>query len=396
MPVRRNQAFLTIDEKVQYARTVLELKRRGLYDRYVTEHAEISYYAHGGPSFLPWHRHFLWLFEQDLQSITPGLTIPYWDWTVDRSPTSSIWGSGFMGPNGEPGDGQVLGGPFAYRRSGWTCITAGGISVPPYLRRRFGPDSGLPTTDQVNECLAQTPYDGPPWNSQSEPSFRNFLEGVIHNPVHGWVGGNMAVLSSPNDPVFFVHHCSTDRLWALWQQWNPDSYQPKSGGPQGQNQPDLMYPWDGSGPDGSRVSIADVLDHRALGYVYDTEWPTAEGNRMLPGDVLRSNDWITSANGMFALWYDPAGNVRVTERGGTNPVWQTTTAAPVPNGIFVMEVGGDLVLYDNQGKRAWHSGTTGEYGNRRLYLANDGVPTMVDLNGNTVWTPWSAVTEAAR
>jgi tyrosinase len=30
----------------------------------------------------------------------------------------------------------------------------------------------------------------------------------------------MGLSSSPNDPVFFLHHCNIDRLWASWQSRN--------------------------------------------------------------------------------------------------------------------------------------------------------------------------------
>lgn len=391
MPVRRNQAFLTSDEKVPYISAVGEAKRRGWYDGYVQQHAMISYYAHGGPSFLPWHRYFILLFEKDLQRINPNVTLPYWDWTVDRTPTSSIWGRDFMGPNGETGDGKVLAGPFAYDSSGWTCISAGGLDVPPYLRRQF-PDKTpvLPTAALVDQCLQQTPYDSPPWDVSSQPSFRNFLEMRIHTTVHTWVGGNMGILSSPNDPVFFLHHCNTDRLWAQWQQQHPDGYLPKSGGPPGQNQPDLMRPWDGSDP--NRASIASVLDHRALGYVYDTEYPDAEGDRMLPGDVLRPNKWITSHNALYSLYYHPAGYVGVFQRGGTNPQWWTPTA---PGGMLVMTMDGDLVLQNAQGGQVWHSGSSKGNPGSRLYMMNDGTVTILTMAGNSVWNSRMAA-EVAR
>ena len=37
---------------------------------------------HGWSTFLPWHRMYLWGFEQALQDIgSPTVTLPYWDWT---------------------------------------------------------------------------------------------------------------------------------------------------------------------------------------------------------------------------------------------------------------------------------------------------------------------------
>ncbi|HEX5847186.1 MAG TPA: tyrosinase family protein, partial [Rhodoplanes sp.] len=28
----------------------------------------------------------------------------------------------------------------------------------------------------------------------------------------------MAPMTSPNDPVFFLHHCFVDKAWADWQE----------------------------------------------------------------------------------------------------------------------------------------------------------------------------------
>ncbi|MFD2884266.1 tyrosinase family protein [Pseudomonas lini] len=70
-------------------------------------------------------------------------------------------------------------------------------------------------------------YDKAPYNAaQSTGGARNSIEGWageerIHNNVHVWVGGDMGLSSSPNDPVFFLHHCNVDRLWAAWQAKHP-------------------------------------------------------------------------------------------------------------------------------------------------------------------------------
>jgi Common central domain of tyrosinase len=44
-------------------------------------------WAHRGPSFGPWHRELLKLYEQELQSVSgdPNLTLPFWNWTKDRT-----------------------------------------------------------------------------------------------------------------------------------------------------------------------------------------------------------------------------------------------------------------------------------------------------------------------
>lgn len=34
------------------------------------------------------------------------------------------------------------------------------------------------------------------------------------------IGGNMVDQTSPNDPIFFLHHANVDRLWAMWQDYH--------------------------------------------------------------------------------------------------------------------------------------------------------------------------------
>ena len=39
---------------------------------------------HGWERFLPWHRIYLYEFEQAMQDVCPGITMPYWDFTMPR------------------------------------------------------------------------------------------------------------------------------------------------------------------------------------------------------------------------------------------------------------------------------------------------------------------------
>lgn len=46
----------------------------------------------------------------------------------------------------------------------------------------------------------------------------------VHIGIGGW-GGHMAYNQVAGfDPIFFFHHCNVDRLFALWQTANPDTY----------------------------------------------------------------------------------------------------------------------------------------------------------------------------
>ena len=315
MGIRKNQSELHLPEKKKFVDAVLKLKAEGTYDKFVDWHVKAANHptppngdpnvrnaAHMGPHFLPWHREFINRFELELQKIDSSITLPYWDWTVDNSENSSIWDDDFLGGDGSNSEHKVVTGPFAYDTGNWELTIKddkGGDWPDPFLRRQLDTDqkdlppepalkvtygltslstqpisirSTLPTTNEVDHALTVIPYDHEPWTASSEPntSFRNTLEGwlpkpppQLHNLVHMWVGGSMVTMSSPNDPVFFLHHSMIDRIWASWQQKHPDQgFLPVNGGPQGQNLGDAMFPWD--------TTAADVLDISSLGYSYDT------------------------------------------------------------------------------------------------------------------------------
>ncbi|QGV77392.1 tyrosinase MelC2 [Streptomyces ficellus] len=273
MTVRKNQAQLTATEKRRFTDAVLELKRTGRYDEFVTTHNAFimsdtdngDRVGHRSPSFLPWHRRFLLQFEQALQAVDPEVALPYWDWTTDRTPRASLWAPDFLGGTGRARDGQVMDGPFA--RSGNRFTVSVRVDGRDFLRRALGAGGRqLPTRAEVDAVLAMETYDMPPWNSASD-GFRNHLEGWrganLHNRVHVWVGGQMGTGASPNDPVFWLHHAFIDKLWADWQARHPGSpYLPAGGTPNVVDLNDTMRPW-------NDVTPADMLDHTRH-YTYDT------------------------------------------------------------------------------------------------------------------------------
>ncbi|RJE24069.1 hypothetical protein PHISCL_03605 [Aspergillus sclerotialis] len=51
----------------------------------------------------------------------------------------------------------------------------------------------------------------------------------IHNNVHGWAGGDYnghmsQIPVATFDPLFWLHHCNIDRIFALWQALNPTQW----------------------------------------------------------------------------------------------------------------------------------------------------------------------------
>ncbi|MEO3976046.1 tyrosinase family protein [Streptomyces sp. CAU 1734] len=280
MYTRRNQRNLTRTEKRRLIDALLRLKRTGQYDEFVRMHADFFVTdaegrpraAHMTPSFFPWHRRYLWEFEQALQSVDPAVTIPYWDWTTDNTPGASLWADDFLGGTGRAGDRRVMTGPFAHGNGGWPINSR--ITDAGYLTRNLGRPAdpiSLPTKEDVARAVRAPVYDASPWDSTSRSGFRNAMEGWNpgggerfgnHNRVHRWVGGLMLGAASPNDPVFWLHHAFMDLLWIRWQRAHPKAgYLPRE--PLHPAHPhaglvfglrDPMPPWD--------VPPAELLDHR--------------------------------------------------------------------------------------------------------------------------------------
>ena len=247
--------------------------------------------AHNSPTFLPWHRQYLHEFEQMLRAVSgdSSIALPHWDWT-DPASTAAVFAADFMGGDGDPTqEHAVTDGPF--RKGEWKITiqdpapTLAGLTPPkPYLVRNFGSffDQGiaLPTKAEVAESISVHRYDHQPFDASSPEtkSFRNTLEGwrdatpgecndgwvdvseqdgaphVMHNAVHIYTGGlwkedgkvtmgTMAYNTSPNDPVFFIHHANIDRIFALWENAQRQHYRPQVGAEFGWNGADTMWPW---------------------------------------------------------------------------------------------------------------------------------------------------------
>ncbi len=285
---------------------------RSLYVCDPSQPAGAMVMPHAGPLFLPWHRQYLLMFEDALRAVSgkQDLTVPYWDWTLPES-TASVFQDDFMGGTGDPQQGHaVTTGPF--RKGEWPITIqpesqSEQLSVWPYLVRNMGTPDTLPTAAEVQAALQLPLYDVAPYDTTSDwtLSLRNNLEGfrdahgqpsmvcgadgrmmlllttapTMHNFVHGWVGGvvgfspelqrpvfgTMVLSTSPNDPVFFLHHANVDRIWAEWQRRHVhQTYQPLSGFP-GNNVDDMMMPFHELG---LMVTPADLEDVSRLGYRY--------------------------------------------------------------------------------------------------------------------------------
>jgi tyrosinase len=177
---------------------------------------------HSNDRLLPWHRIFLHLFEEALHNYHPDTCIPYWDWTKMENQHFPAWLTGVL-PLVQTSTQtiQVMRSPAT--DAGLASIAAG-----------------------VPFAMSRTSYD----------EFSAPING-IHGSVHMWVGGTMSsALTSPADPVFWLHHANLDRLW--WDWYNSPQGNQQNPGLAGSAA--IMDPWTYTEP--------DTRDIATLGYAY--------------------------------------------------------------------------------------------------------------------------------
>ncbi|MGH7204373.1 MAG: tyrosinase family protein [Candidatus Levyibacteriota bacterium] len=278
--VRKSIYDLTPTELTRLANALNTMKANGTYQDFMNRHqAAMSTLtptnetgtqrnvAHRGPAFLPWHRAFVWEFEQALRRVDPTVTLPYWPFEQDASAANAgqlpkVFTAAYFGGDGNRSrNNLVTDGPF----TSWN------------ITREIGRDPQgmptLPTQSDINAMLQLTTYDASPYDEQSS-GFRNAIEGWVgnegewsgHNRVHAYIGGDMAGNTNQNivnDPIFFLLHADIDRLWWQWQQQHgQNTYAPTSGGPTGHNLNDVMQDL----PEG--FTPAGTMSTQSMGYTY--------------------------------------------------------------------------------------------------------------------------------
>jgi tyrosinase len=218
-----------------------------------------------GPLFLPWHRAYLYFFEQALQDQVSGVTLPWWDWTTDPSQPSELPAAYATETiNGQPNplyQGPIIAIPEAQWEGNAIPDSAGGERQT--LLNDTGVDPGaLPTvTFRQPGALSPPPGDLPtPTDVQNALNASNFVDfsqqiEQIHDSVHIWVGGTMSEIPvAAYDPLFYAHHAMIDRLWWLWQLQNPGA------GPPARYLTASLPPF--------AMTVSATLDINSLGYEY--------------------------------------------------------------------------------------------------------------------------------
>jgi polyphenol oxidase len=223
--------------------------------------------VHGGWWFLPWHRAFLAVTEWKLRAISgdPDLALPYWNWSSDRT----IPGAFLRG-------GSALARAVRYTPD--RSLTA--VEVDHLVHdgdlARLGV-AGLAAAAFQARTQAQIPlcFGGVARPNAGRWHGRSRLETIPHNAIHSYVGGeapdgalgDMTELSTAAlDPLFYAHHGNLDRLWEIWRA------DPVRKATEPHDDAFLQHRFPFLWLDGTivTVSVAETLDTRRLGYVYDS------------------------------------------------------------------------------------------------------------------------------
>jgi tyrosinase len=218
---RKDQAALTETEKSRYICAFNMINNDGTLGQLVDIHSEM-HMQHTNARLLPWHRVFVYLFEEALHNYHPDVCVPYWDWTK----------------------------PEEQHFPDWLTTVLPTVHTPTRtinVIRSPGSEGGLASiASSAPTAMAKTNYG----------DFSGLING-IHGSVHIWVGGTMSDASvSPADPVFWMHHANLDRLWWVWYNSTQGNHQnpPLTGSDA------VMDPW--------TYTEADVRSISALGYKY--------------------------------------------------------------------------------------------------------------------------------
>ena len=217
--------------------------RHGVPDWYCWHHQQNARVAQNMRLFLPWHRAYLYNWEMAMRDRVPGVTLPWWDWTVAHQEGVPLAYSHPHAPGG--GANPLAGSP----------IQPSGRRDPneDHTSRDPGRDGALPTPAEVEQVLRNRDFF----------TFQTQLES-LHDGVHVWVGGTMADISvAAYDPVFWAHHTMIDRVWALWQLRHPGA------GPPASLLGQALAPFP--------MTVRDTLDIGHLGYDYAVGTTAAQG-----------------------------------------------------------------------------------------------------------------------
>ena len=237
---------------------------------------------HGSWFFLSWHRGYLFSFEKIVAAKVKELTgddwtLPYWNYLDRSNPNARRVPDAFLADKLPDGTANPL--KKYPRRPGLTMLQPGprdAFSLAAQDEDDFlvGNDGSIGYGGGITGDFAQ--FSGSTGDVENNP----------HNTVHRLIGGNNGFMGDPIlaglDPIFWLHHCSVDRLWQAWMN-TPGKTMVRD--PRWLNGPadrTFIMPELGGGDPGMTFTGRDTLRGGKLEPSYDN---LTKGTGLVPGAV---------------------------------------------------------------------------------------------------------------
>jgi len=213
----------------------------------------LNYCPHGVSDFFHWHRHYVANFESICAQLIgdPAFALPYWNWSANKGRIPDPFY-----------DLQNLNVEFWHDPSNASSSNWGSVSTVGTRNLKKGqglqddPRRGGSFTDAAITSIQQESQFDIYWGG---------IEGSPHNNAHVISGGRTGHIGdgmSPLDPIFWLHHCNVDRLWAQWQAAG------NTAPAVGNNYSGQFV--DAAGKPVTNATSANALDISQFNYSYDT------------------------------------------------------------------------------------------------------------------------------
>ncbi|BFZ14534.1 hypothetical protein BsWGS_17573 [Bradybaena similaris] len=163
--------------------------------------------VHGMPTFPHWHR--LWAAQAEYALHSHGFHggLPYWDWTRPLTQLPDLVNTQKYT---DPSSGHEVTNPFySAHIDDVNKDTVREVRSDLFSQPSFGKYTNV--ARQVLLALEQDDF------CDFEVQFE-----IAHNFIHALIGGTQtysmaSLMYTAFDPIFYLHHSNTDRIWAIWQ-----------------------------------------------------------------------------------------------------------------------------------------------------------------------------------
>ncbi|CAG5118990.1 unnamed protein product, partial [Candidula unifasciata] len=210
--IRRNLDNLSDGEIESLRAAFLAIQNNSIYQNIASYHGKpglceheghkVACCVHGKPTFPSWHRLYVELVEQALLHHGSSVPVPYWDWIspIPKLP-KLITKATYFNSRQQRFDPNPF---FSGQVAGENAVTTRDPQ-PELFNNDYFLEQALFALEQDHYCDFEIQFE------------------IVHNALHSWLGGHARYSMSSLDyaafdPVFFLHHANTDRLWAIWQE----------------------------------------------------------------------------------------------------------------------------------------------------------------------------------